>query len=133
LIFEKDESKKLFLSVVREAKGKYLFHIENFCLMGNHFHFLVRPGPGESLSKIMQWILSVFASRFNRAHHLTGHVWGERFFSRIIETMRAYLEQYTYIDANPCSAGLVARVEDWLFGRFNLRSIGFEDIITHPF
>jgi putative transposase len=132
LIFDTDDSKKLFLSVVRKAKAKFVFHIENFCIMGNHFHFIIRPGRGESLSEIMQWILGVFAMRFNRVRHLTGHVWGERFFSRIIESMSAYLEQYAYIDANPRAAGLVARIEDWLYGRFNLHSIGFEDIITHP-
>jgi REP element-mobilizing transposase RayT len=81
MIFDSDEMKYLFLSVVNLAKRKFVIRIENFCLMGNHFHFMIRPGMGESLSSIMQWILSVFAMRFNRTHRLTGRVWGERFFS----------------------------------------------------
>jgi putative transposase len=132
MILEPDEMKHLFLSVVREAKRKFIFCIENFCIMGNHFHFIIRPGQGESLSSIMQWILGVFAMRFNRAHRLTGHVWGERFFSRIIENLREYLGIFAYIDANPLVAGLVTRVEDWLFSRFHLRIIGFEDIMAEP-
>ena len=132
MIFEADETKDLFLSVIREAKGKFVFRIENFCIMGNHIHLIVWPGSGESLSAIMQWILGVFAIRFNRLHHLTGHVWGERFFSRIIENIRAYFALFAYIDANPLVAGLVSRAEDWLYSRFHLRVIGFEDIISSP-
>jgi putative transposase len=70
--------------------------------------------------------------RFNRIHCLTGHVWGERFYSRIIENLRAYLTIFLYIDSNPLVAGLVSRVEDWLYGRFHARAIGFEDILASP-
>jgi putative transposase len=132
MIFESDRVKKMLLLVLREAKKRFIFQIENLCIMGNHVHLIIRPGCGESLSEIMQWVLGVFAMRFNRLHHCTGHVWGERFFSRIVDTMRAYLEISSYIDANPFIAGLVVRVEDWLYSRFHLRSIGFGDLISAP-
>jgi putative transposase len=132
LIFQEDGIKDLFLSVIRNAKRKYDFRIENFCIMGNHVHFIVCPGRGESLSSIMKWVLGVFAMRFNRLLRLTGHVWGERFFSKIIENIRVYNRIFLYIDANPLIAGLVDRVEDWLYGRFHVRTIGFEDILAGP-
>jgi putative transposase len=132
MILGTDESKKLLLTVIREAKRRFTFHIDNLCLMGNHVHLIIRPGRKVSLSSIMQWILGVFAMRYNRICRLTGHVWGERFFSRIIGSMRAYRGHYAYIDTNPCAAGLTARQEDWLYGRFHLHSIGFGDILTGP-
>jgi len=52
--------KDLFLEVIVRAKGKFRFRIENFCVMGNHIHLMIRPGTRESLSRIMQWVLSVF-------------------------------------------------------------------------
>jgi putative transposase len=132
MIMDADDMKNLFLSVVKEAKRKYDFRIENFSIMGNHFHFLIQPGNGECLSSIMQWILSVFAMRFNRRQKLTGHVWGERFSSCVIENMRHYLEIFTYIDDNPRKAGLVERAEDWVYGRFHLRRIGCVGLIAGP-
>ncbi len=67
-IFDNKGIKDLFLKVVLRAKTKarhpYKFEIANFCIMGNHIHFLIRPARGESLSKIMQWILSVFAIHY---------------------------------------------------------------------
>ena len=80
----------------------------------------------------MQWVLGVFAMRFNHMRHFSGHVWGERFFSKIIENIVVYNRIFFYIDANPLIAGLVNRVEDWLYGRFHVRSIGFEDILASP-
>ena len=108
--------KELFQNVITRAKTKYSFRIENFCIMGNHFHFIIQPGPGESLSRIMQWILSRFATAFNKASGYTGHVWGERFFSQILHRLRDFLHVFTYIDNNPVMAGLVYEAEDWQYG-----------------
>jgi putative transposase len=108
--------KELFLSIVRRAKKKYDFRIENFCIMGNHFHFVIRPGRGASLSAIMQWILSVFAMTFNRIKGLTGHVWGCRFFSRIIASVLALVLAFDYIDGNPVRAGQVLDRREWRWG-----------------
>jgi putative transposase len=132
MIFSEYEIKKLFLSVLKASKAKFNFIIENICLMGNHVHFIIRPVHGNSLSEIMKWILGVFAIRYNRYRRLTGHVWGERFYSKIIENMREYREIFAYIDANPIIAGLVSRAEDWLFGRFHLSAIGFGEILENP-
>jgi len=85
MILEPTVVKELLLGVIKRAKRKYRFRIENFCVMDNHFHLVILPAKNESLSAIMRWILSVFAMAYNRLLGLTGHVWGERFFSRIIE------------------------------------------------
>jgi putative transposase len=107
-IFSSDRIKELFLDVVRRAKKKYAFSVHNFCIMSNHIHFLIHPGPGESLSRIMQWILSVFASTFNRIFGYNGHVWYDRFKSVVIGTLRQYIATFQYIVANPVRAGIVS-------------------------
>lgn len=115
-ILAEKEMKELFLRVLHRARSRYRFRIENFCIMGNHYHLLIRPGPGESLSRIMQWIMSVFAMAYNRVHGISGHVWGERFFSKIIGGFRDFLETFRYIDRNPVDAGLVANAWEWEHG-----------------
>ena len=64
----------------------------------------------------MQWILSVFAMAFNKALGMTGHVWGQRFYSHILEDLRDFLHVFGYIDENPVRAGLVLRAEQWEYG-----------------
>jgi putative transposase len=53
---------------------------------------------------------------WNRKHHTTGHVWGERFFSTILDSMGNYLKTFRYVTENPVKAQLVARVDKWRFG-----------------
>ncbi len=129
MILDAGPMKELFLSVVRRAKQKYRFRMENFCVMGNHFHFVIQPGRGESLSTIMRWILSVFAMAFNRIRSLTGHVWGCRFFSRIIVGLWALVEVFDYIDENPVKANQVENKRDWCYGGLWHRRIGDQSIL----
>lgn len=83
-VFETDEIKALFLDVVKRSKKKYKFSLKNFVIMDNHIHFIIEPLKDECLSKIMQWILSVFAMYYNKIHKLTGHVWQGRIRNAII-------------------------------------------------
>ncbi len=108
--------KLLFLATLQRAKKRYRFQISNFSVLGNHFHLIITPGRDESLSAIMQWVLSVFAMAYNRKLDLTGHVWGERFYSRVIDGLKEMLRAFEYIDENPVRAGLVARAEQWEYG-----------------
>src|SRR5574344_2177022 len=87
LILENEQIKLLFLVVLPRAKKKYGFIFRNFCIMGNHVHLEIMPKNEVSLSKIMQWILSVFAQQYNKIHNYKGHVWYDRFKSKAIESM----------------------------------------------
>lgn len=114
-IFEQDETKELFLEVLKEAKKRYSFRVKNFCIMGNHVHLLIWPKADENLSKIMQWILSVFAIRFNHLFKLKGHVWYDRFRSVLIDSLRQFVKAFEYISNNPVKAMLVTRPEDYSY------------------
>jgi REP element-mobilizing transposase RayT len=84
--------------------------------MGNHIHFLIKPGKAGSVSELMQWIKCNFAKAWNNAQGRTGHVWGERFYSRIIEGMTDFLRVREYIAENPVKVGLVEQAAEWIFG-----------------
>jgi putative transposase len=121
--------KALFLDVVKRAKRRYDFCVENFCIMGNHYHLIIQPQHGANLSRIMQWIMSVFAMAYNKSCGLTGHVWGARFFSRIITNLREYLMVFTYIDENPVKACLTMEKGRWAFGGLDHHRRGCHDIV----
>ncbi|MDR1747499.1 MAG: transposase [Spirochaetaceae bacterium] len=106
-------AKLLFIQVLKEAKKKYRFITKNFTIMSNHYHLLIKPLEGENLSRIVQWINAVFAMRINRINGSKGHVWGQRFFSRVIESIAGYVRVNKYIDENAVKARLVKRAEEW--------------------
>ncbi|MDR2897408.1 MAG: transposase [Spirochaetaceae bacterium] len=109
------QAKTLFLKVLKEAQTKYRFILKNYTVMPNHYHLLIKPLPGENLSRIMQWINSVFAMRTNKLVGSTGHVWGQRFFSRVVQDIADSLRVSNYIDENAVKAQLVTHAEEWEF------------------
>ncbi len=116
MIFDSQEMKDLFLEVLERAKSKYAFRLENFCIMGNHYHLMIQPEGATNLSRLMQWIMSVFAMAYNRIHGLVGHLWERRFFSRVVNGLRNFLRLFTYIDENPVEAHQVKHGRDWRYG-----------------
>ena len=129
-IFLVQNDRDLFMDTLKKVKNKYNFTIKNFCIMGNHVHLLIKPGPGESLSKIMQWLLGVFAQLWNKKHGLTGHLWGDRFYSRIIQGLLDFIRVFQYIDDNPVIAGIVIKPEQWEYGGLWHHKKGITDLIS---
>jgi putative transposase len=115
-IFLNPAMRALFLAYIKRLKKKYSFAIYNFCIMGNHIHFVIRPDKDSSLSEIMQWLLGNYAKEWNKRHGVTGHLWGDRFFSKIISDIKVFLNTFKYVSENPVEAGLVGKAGEWECG-----------------
>jgi putative transposase len=115
-ILHSEEMKELMMFILKKAKKRYSFQVKNFCIMGNHIHLLIKPTKNESLSRIMQWILSVFAIRYNKLNGFRGHVWYDRFKSKIIASFRQFIHTFQYIQDNPIRAGVVGNPLDYKYG-----------------
>ena len=131
-ILEKVFVKKMFMEVLERAKKKFKFRILNFCIMGNHVHIMVKPLNDENLSSIMQWILSVFAQKYNRTYELLGHVWYDRFKSKIINNFRQALHTFIYISHNPVKVGIVKNALDYPFCGVGYHPKGGNNIMERP-
>ena len=110
----------MFLEILAKAKTKYSFLVRNLCIMSNHIHLMITPWKGESLSRILQWILSVFAQRFNKIYGHHGHVWYDRFKSKVIYTYRQFLAVFQYIADNPVKAKMVTRPIEYRYNGVRL-------------
>jgi putative transposase len=113
---EHADAKQMFLDFVETAKEKFSFELLNFTVMDNHIQLLIKPGKTASLSEIMQWIKGNAAKKWNKMHGTKGHVWGERFFSRIISDETDLAQTSTDIDDDPVKENLVKKAKDWKFG-----------------
>jgi putative transposase len=122
-VFKYPAGSKTMLLVLKEAKEKFAFRLTNFCVMPTHIHLLIIPGEGGSLSQIMHWIKTLSAKRWNRIHGSIDHLWGTRYFARLIKDPHDYFRIMTYIDQNPIKAGLTPSVGDWKpSGAYHIRN-----------
>jgi putative transposase len=122
-------AKDLFVEMLARAKRKYLFAVDNFVVMDNHIHLMIRPEGKSSLSLIMKWIMGVYAMKHNRLYAHWGHVWGDRYFSRPVVSLREYVAVYQYIDNNPTSAGLADDRLVWPWSGAAHQSLGRTDVL----
>jgi hypothetical protein len=71
--------------VLFEARGLFTFELRGFALEEGQLSFYIRPEDGFRLPEIMQWLKQTFAARFNRRDGRTGHLWGNRYRSEVLE------------------------------------------------
>jgi hypothetical protein len=76
--------------------------------MSNHYHFLFQT-PEPNLVRGMSWFQTTWTQRFNRRHHLWGHLFGGRYKAKLVEEGEYLNRLIAYIHLNPVRAGLVER------------------------
>ena len=102
----------------------YPFTLFGYALMSNHFHLLLRPEPGQSISRILQSLTVAHTWRYHRRHRSVGHVWQGRFKSPVIQDDDHLLTVLRYIEANPLRAGMVADLKDYPWMSFAAHGLG---------
>jgi hypothetical protein len=85
LFREQQRTKALLFRLLIEAKKMFTFEIRGFALEGERLSFYIKPADGFLLPKIMQWLKQTFAVRFNLRAGRTGHRWGDRYWSEVLE------------------------------------------------
>ena len=112
-IFENRVGRKIMTIILREAKEKFNFKLYNFCIMPTHIHLLIEPAKETGLNKIMQWIKTNSAKSLNRIFYSIDHLWGHRYYARIIKNQNDFETVMRYIDENPVKEGLVTAAKKW--------------------
>lgn len=117
LLFCDTADRDLFLDLLDESVERFAWELYAWCLLGNHVHLVVRARP-EELWKGMQRLKSVYAIRFHRRHHTSGHLFKRPYDSRPIVTEQQLHRRCSYTLRNPVRHGFVERAEDWEWSSF---------------
>jgi REP element-mobilizing transposase RayT len=75
----------LFNRVLREAGERFAIEVRRLVVEVDRVSFYIKPADGFMLPEIMQWIKQTFACRYNAMKRLDGHVWGDRYWSKVLE------------------------------------------------
>jgi hypothetical protein len=85
LFQEQKRAEALLYRILREAKYLFTFEMRGLTLKEARLSFYIRLEDGLRLPAIMQWLKQTFAVRFNRRAGRTGHLWGNRYWSGVLE------------------------------------------------
>jgi len=111
-IFRDADDKRLLLDIVDQAMGRLDAEMFAFCLMGNHYHFVLRTRK-PNLSRLMRHINGEYTRAFNKRHGLVGHVFQGRYHAILVDSDAYLINACRYVELNPVRAGLVDSVDAW--------------------
>jgi putative transposase len=114
-LFTSPSTYAAFERLVASMRDRHAVRIIAYCLMFNHWHFLVWPLADNVLSSFMKSITEAHASEWRRETKTVGQgaVYQARFWASPMLDPLHLLAAWRYIERNPVEAGLVARAEDW--------------------
>jgi putative transposase len=121
--FPAPQDRTALLALLLKGERRFDLRVDAACVMSTHYHAVVE-GTQSALSRAMQWLNARYARAFNKRYARFGHVFAERFQTRVIDGEDRVFETCAYVLLNPVKAGLCDRVEDWpwSFSRYGLDS-----------
>jgi len=127
-LFRHEKDFLAFERVMREAHERHPLPILDYCIMSNHWHFVVAPREDGQVTAFFRWLAHTHAMRWRVAHHTVGygHLYQGRFKSFPVQADEHLLNLCRYVQRNPLAAGLVQRAQDWRWGGLWVRLHGDE-------
>ncbi|MDR2786616.1 MAG: transposase [Treponema sp.] len=84
-VFRWPEVRAIFTRVFHETELRFVFEIRHLRLEDDWLTFYIKPADGLELPAIMKRLKQTFAERYNRETGRIGHIWGDRYWSRILD------------------------------------------------
>ncbi len=100
LLFLTNNDREFFVTLLAKCKKNYV-NILAFCLMPNHFHFLLQQTTDQGISKFLHLFSTHYAMYFNRRYERKGRLFESPFKAEWINTPSYFLHISRYIHLNP--------------------------------
>jgi len=119
-IFHSNEYYEAFIQCLSEANSRFGIEVHAYCLMGNHYHLLIKT-PRGNLGRAMRHIDGVYTQRYNRLKRTDGALFRGRYKAIVIDASSYLLQVSRYIHRNPVELNtpLVKRIEDYPWSSFS--------------
>ena len=112
LVFDEPPAVDSYVRHVRRVTELDGWSILAWCLMGNHYHLVVRTGT-VPLWRSMARLQGMVARDHNRRKQCLGRLWQSRYRARVIDTNQYFRQVVAYVHLNPVAAGIVPDPADY--------------------
>jgi len=125
-LFRNDSDFAAFYNVLLQTHERYPIRLLAWCVMPNHWHFVVWPEKDGELSRFFGYLGLTHAARWQAAHNAVGmgHVYQGRFKNFMIEQDEHLEWVLRYVERNPLRARLVRRAQHWPWSSLHARLSG---------
>lgn len=108
---------KTYLTFLKEQMSED-YSVIAYCLMPNHFHFLIRQNAYSAVSALFEQPHKRYARYYNSKYDSSGRIFRNKLAHKYVMEDNYLVAACAYIHANPLQANLVSLPEDWEFSNF---------------
>jgi len=133
-IFRDEDNYVFVLRNIKRYATQYTAAVVAYCLMPNHYHFLLRQDGEEAAGLVIQHTFNSYTKAFNKRYQRSGTLFEERYQAIHIDRDEYLLHLCRYIHGNPVKAGLAQAPENWAYSNY-LEWIGLRqgDLVDREF
>ena len=95
------------------------FDLVSYCLMPNHYHFLIKQNSDISVAKLISKVCTSYSKVFNKKYEKVGHLFQDKFRAVLVDSNEYLVWLSAYIHGNPKVAGLVKDLIDYPWSSYN--------------
>jgi putative transposase len=117
-IFRSEENYRFLLKRVKKYILPNHLAMIAYCLMPNHYHFLLRQDGEIPISVFIQAVYNSYSKAFNLAFARTGTLFEGPFRAIAVEKYAYLLHLCRYIHRNPLDAGIVKHPAEWQYSNY---------------
>ena len=95
------------------------FTLVGYCLMPNHYHFLIRQNKETSITALMLGLTTGYSKYFNKKYNRVGSLFQDQFKAVHVSSNEQLLWVSAYIHQNPQTGGIVKSLDDYLYSSYS--------------
>lgn len=117
-IFREETNYRYVLMRVQKYSKRYGITVIAYCLMPNHYHFLVRQEGERPAGLLVQHTFNAYSKAFNNRYGHSGTLFEGRFKALLVADDPYLLHLCRYIHANPVKDGFALSPELWPYSNY---------------
>ena len=117
-IFRCDDNYEFLLHRVKRYVAQWQIVVIAYCLMPNHYHFVLLQAGEHSISRFVQSLFNSYTKAFNKMYARSGTLFEGPFRATHVTDDAYLLHLCRYVHLNPLEAELVADLREWPYSNY---------------
>jgi len=118
-IFREDENYLYLLRLVKKYVRALRVTVIAYCLMPNHYHFLLRQDGPDPAGLLPQRVFNAYTKAFNKRYGRSGTLFEGRYQAIHVDQDSHLIHLCRYIHANPVKDRLVSALSEWPYSNYH--------------
>ncbi len=117
-LFYEDQDYDFFLLTISQQFDKIPASVFAYCLMPNHYHFLLRQDSDIKIYRAFNYAFISYAKYYNKKYGRKGRIFRSPLQHIEVKDQTYLIQLCKYIHLNPVYANLVQEPDEWIYSNY---------------